>query len=81
MPYTDGRAAINAAPIIIVRFEAVARGDKIGAVAQMREHLDNLESRLVLDEARGESHNLGCWSAFRRALKVAWREAPASTAS
>ena len=38
--------------------EAVARGDKTGAIAQMSEHLDDLERRLVLDEAQGESHNL-----------------------
>jgi DNA-binding GntR family transcriptional regulator len=38
--------------------EAVARGDKTGAIAQMSEHLNDLESRLALDEARGESHNL-----------------------
>ena len=38
--------------------EAVARGDKTGAIAHMSEHLDDLENRLVLDEAQGESHNL-----------------------
>ncbi len=38
--------------------EAVARGDTTGEIAQMSEHLDDLESRLVLDEAQGESHNL-----------------------
>jgi DNA-binding GntR family transcriptional regulator len=38
--------------------EAVARGDKAGAIAHMSDHLDDLENRLVLDEAQGESHNL-----------------------
>lgn len=38
--------------------EAVGRGDKPRAIALMSEHLDDLESRLVLDEAQGESHNL-----------------------
>lgn len=38
--------------------KAVSRGDKAGAIALMSEHLDDLESRLVLDEAQGESHNL-----------------------
>lgn len=38
--------------------EAVARGDKPGAIALMSNHLDDLEHRLLLDEAQGESHNL-----------------------
>lgn len=41
---------------LIIR--AVASGNKEEAIVLMREHLDDLEHRLVLDEAQGESHNL-----------------------
>lgn len=37
---------------------AVARGDKEQALKLMSEHLAELESQLVLDEAQGESHSL-----------------------
>jgi DNA-binding GntR family transcriptional regulator len=37
---------------------ALKRGDRASAIDRMAAHLDDLERRLVLDEAQGESHNL-----------------------